>query len=130
MQKINTFLMFQGKAEEAINFYTSIFKQSQIVKTENYGPNEGGIEGNFKSATVSIHGEEYMFFDSPVTHAFTFTPAISLFVNCDSEEEITFLYEKLSEKGTVMMEFNTYPFAKKFAWLADKYGVSWQLSLK
>jgi predicted 3-demethylubiquinone-9 3-methyltransferase (glyoxalase superfamily) len=71
-----------------------------------------------------------MFFDSPVTHAFTFTPAISLFVNCDSEEEITFLYEKLSEKGTVMMEFNTYPFAKKFAWLADKYGVSWQLSLK
>jgi len=128
-QSIRTFLMFEGKAEEAINFYVSIFKLSHINKIDRYGINEPGPEGSVKTAMFTIKGQEFMCIDSYVSHGFTFTPAMSLFVDCDSEEEIDGLFENLSAGGQVMMPLGAYPFSKKFAWLSDKFGVSWQLTL-
>jgi predicted 3-demethylubiquinone-9 3-methyltransferase (glyoxalase superfamily) len=71
-----------------------------------------------------------MCIDSVVKHEFTFTPAISLYVKCDTVDEINRVFEKLSKGGSVLMPLASYPFSKKFAWLNDKYGVSWQLSLE
>lgn len=129
MKKPITFLMFVGKAEEAMNFYVSIFEQSKIESITRYKANEAGTEGTVMRATFSINGQEYMCIDSPVKHAFTFTAAISLYINCESDEEIERLYGQLSQGGNVFMPLNAYPFSKKFGWVADKFGVSWQLNL-
>jgi predicted 3-demethylubiquinone-9 3-methyltransferase (glyoxalase superfamily) len=128
MQKIITFLMFDGKAEEAMNLYTSLFKDSAIISISRYGPKEAGTEGTIRHATFTIHGQTFMCIDSSVMHAFKFTPAMSLYVNCESEEEIDTLFEKLSDDGEVLMPLDSYPFSEKFAWVNDRYGVSWQLS--
>ena len=129
MQSIRAFLMFNGKAEEAINFYTSVFKLSQITEINRYGINEAGTEGSVKTAIFVLKGQEFMCIDSSITHNFTFTPALSLFVTCDSEDEVDSLFENLSTGGQVMMPLGAYPFSKKYAWVSDKYGVSWQLSV-
>jgi len=129
MQKITTFLMFQGQAEEAMNFYTSLFDKSEIISISRYGANEEGEEGTVKHAIFSLNGQEFMCIDSNVKHDFTFTPSISLYVNCDTEDELDRIYEKLSEGGKVLMPLAAYPFSKKFCWVQDKYGVSWQLNL-
>jgi predicted 3-demethylubiquinone-9 3-methyltransferase (glyoxalase superfamily) len=132
-QKITTFLMFFGKAEEAMNFYTSVFDQSEIISITRYGANEVGYEigneGNVLHATFSLMGQVFMCIDSNVKHEFTFTPAISLYVTCDTEDEIDRYYEKLSQDGTALMPLAAYPFSEKFGWVQDKYGVSWQLNL-
>jgi len=129
MQKITTFLMFDGNAEEAMNFYVALFRDSKIIHITRYGPNQAGAEGTVMHALFSLNGQEFMCIDSNVKHNFSFTPAISLYVVCDTEDEIDELFEKLSEHGQVMMPLSRYPFSDKFAWLSDKYGVSWQLSL-
>lgn len=130
-QKITTFLMFQdGNAEEAMNFYISLFDNSEIVNITRYGANEDGKEGTVMHAIFSLNGQEYMCIDSNVKHSFTFTPAISLYVKCDTEEEIDKVFEKLSEGGKILMPLGSYPFSEKFGWLNDKYGVSWQLDFK
>ncbi|MDE3840662.1 hypothetical protein C0966_15275 [Bacillus methanolicus] len=128
-QKITTFLMFDGKAEEAMNFYTSLFRQSEIISITRYGAHEAGKEGTVLHATFTLNGQEFMCIDSSVKHEFTFTPSISLYVKCDTEEEIDELYEKLSQDGEVLMPLAAYPFSEKFGWVQDKYGVSWQLNL-
>lgn len=128
-QKITTFLMFTGKAEEAINFYISIFDHSEIISIYRYGANEAGDEGTVLHATFSLKGQMFMGIDSSVKHEFSFTPAISLFVTCDSEEEIDRSFEKLSQDGTVLMPLAVTPMSAKFGWVQDKYGVSWQLNL-
>lgn len=131
---VNTFLMFFGQAEEAMNFYTSIFDRSEITSMSRYGANEVGYEvgneGAVSRAAFTILGQEYMCFDSLEKHEFTFTPAISLFVKCGSEEEIDRYYGKLAEGGTALMPLSAYPFSKKFGWVQDKFGVSWQLNLQ
>ncbi|WP_270344186.1 VOC family protein [Bacillus mobilis] len=128
-QKITTFLMFEGKAEEAMNFYTSLFDQSEIVSISRYDENGPGKEGTVIQATFTLHGQEFMCIDSYVNHNFTFTPAMSLYVTCNTEEEIESAFNKLAEDGAVLMPLGAYPFSKKFGWLNDKYGVSWQLTL-
>jgi predicted 3-demethylubiquinone-9 3-methyltransferase (glyoxalase superfamily) len=128
-QKITTFLMFDGKAEEAMNYYISVFDQAEIVSIQRYGANEAGAEGTVLHATFSLYGQVFMCIDSSMKHDFTFTPAISLYINCASEDEIDRLFEKLSQDGEVFMPLTTYPFSDKFGWVADKYGVSWQLNL-
>ncbi|MCU5299111.1 VOC family protein [Bacillus paranthracis] len=128
-QKITTFLMFEGKAEEAMNFYTSLFDQSEIVSISRYDENGPGKEGTVIYATFTLHGQEFMCIDSYVNHNFTFTPAMSLYVTCDTEEEIETAFNKLAEDGAVLMPLGAYPFSKRFGWLNDKYGVSWQLTL-
>lgn len=129
MQKITTFLMFEGKAEEAMNFYTSLFEQSEIVDISRYGADGPGSEGTVQVATFMLNGQPFMCIDSHVQHEFTFTPAMSLFVRCDTEEEIDRLFQKLSDGGEVLMPLDSYPFSEKFGWIADRFGVSWQLSL-
>ncbi len=130
MQKISSFFMFDGKAAEAINFYISLFINSSIINIEKYGPNEpNGAEGTIKLATFILSGQEFMCIDSNFNHGFSFTPSLSQFVKCETEVEIDNLFAKLSEGGTIMMPLDKYPFSKKFAWINDKFGVSWQLSL-
>jgi predicted 3-demethylubiquinone-9 3-methyltransferase (glyoxalase superfamily) len=128
-QKITTFLMFEGKAEEAMNFYTSLFNQSEIVSISRYDENGPGKEGTVIHATFTLNGQEFMCIDSYVKHDFTFTPAMSLYVTCDTEEEIETVFNKLAQDGKILMPLGSYPFSKKFGWLNDKYGVSWQLTL-
>ncbi len=130
VQKIKTFLMFDGKAKEAMDRYTSLFERSRITSITYYGPDEDGREGTVRKATFSLNGQEFMCIDSAVKHGFTFTPSVSLFVTCDTEEEIDRLFGKLSQGGSVLMPFAVYPFSKKFGWVVDKFGLSWQLSLE
>ncbi|MDR6226001.1 VOC family protein [Desmospora profundinema] len=128
-QKVTTFLMFEGKAEEAMNFYTSLFNDSAILSLTRYGANEEGAEGSVKHAVFSLCGQEFMCIDSSVKHDFTFTPSISLYVTCKTEEEIDRVFEALSQDGIALMPLGTYPFSEKFGWVQDQYGVSWQLTL-
>ena len=121
--------MFEGKAEEAMNFYISLFKQSKIEHISRYEANEPGTEGSVKYAVFSLGGQEFMCIDSHVKHTFTFTASMSLYVKCESEQEIDELFSQLSNGGQVFMPLAAYPFSKKFAWVSDKYGVSWQLTL-
>ena len=130
MGKVTPFLMFEdGKAEEVMNYYVSIVDDSEITSIVRYGANESGDEGTVMKATFSLKGQEFMCIDSNVKHQFTFTPSFSIFVTCDSEEEINNVYEKLIEGGKALMPIGDYGFSEKFGWLNDRYGVSWQLNL-
>ncbi|MBC9784421.1 VOC family protein [Heliobacterium chlorum] len=122
--------MFSGNAEEAMNFYCSTFDQSEILTITRYGANDVGKEGSVIHASFSLKGQVFMAIDSSIKHEFTFTPAISLYVTCDTDEEINYYYERLSNGGTVLMPLGAYPFSEKYGWIQDKYGVSWQLSLE
>jgi predicted 3-demethylubiquinone-9 3-methyltransferase (glyoxalase superfamily) len=127
--KVTPFLMFDGKAEEAMNFYVSLFEDSRVISIRRYGPGEAGAEGSVMQASFSLAGQTILCIDSPVKHAFTFTPAMSLFVDCDADEQLGELFAKLSETGQVLMPLGNYGFSQKFAWVNDRYGVSWQLNL-
>ncbi|MCM3722853.1 VOC family protein [Solibacillus isronensis] len=130
MKSAKPFLMFQGGvAEEAMNFYTSVIEDAEITSIVRYGANEGGDEGKVMQATFSIKGQEFMCIDSNLKHEFDFTPSFSIFITCDTEEEINHLYEKLLEGGHPLMPIGDYGFSKKFGWLNDRYGVSWQINL-
>ncbi len=120
--------MFEGQAEQAMNFYISLFPGSGITHLTRNQDNENGTPGNIMHAIFSLNGQTLMCIDSPAKHAFTFTPAMSLHVTCGSEDEIDQLFGKLSEGGKILMPLNPYPFSKKYAWLSDKFGVSWQLN--
>lgn len=126
---ITSFLMFVGKAEEAMNFYISLFPDSRVVSAERYGAGEPGKEGTIKRALFELNGTRVMCIDSPIEHAFTFTPATSFFVECDSESQIDQLVERMSEGGSALMPLGSYGFSQKFAWVQDRFGVSWQLNL-
>jgi predicted 3-demethylubiquinone-9 3-methyltransferase (glyoxalase superfamily) len=123
------FLMFEGKAEEAMRFYVSLFADGKIIDVDRWAPGEPGPEGSFKKATFSIAGQTVICFDSPVKHNFTFTPAFSLFVDCESEDQLRRLCEALIEGGVALMPLNNYGFSRLFVWLNDRFGVSWQLNL-
>jgi predicted 3-demethylubiquinone-9 3-methyltransferase (glyoxalase superfamily) len=128
-QKIKTFLMFEGRCEEAISFYVALFPDAAVTNIRRYGPEGPGADGSVQQATFTIQGQTFMAIDSPVKHEFTFTPAMSLFVDCAGEPEIDALFANLSEGGKVLMPLAAYPFSRKFGWLSDRFGVSWQLSL-
>ncbi|MDF2721802.1 MAG: hypothetical protein K0Q59_1477 [Paenibacillus sp.] len=129
MDKVIPFLMFQdGKAEEAMNFYTSLIEDSAITSIARYGPNEAGKEGTVFQATFRLKGQEFMCIDSNVKHAFAFTPSFSIYVACNTEEEIDELFAKLKEGGQALMPLGNYGFSKKFGWLNDRFGVSWQIN--
>ncbi len=126
--KITPCLMFSGDAEEAMKVYVELFANSKVVEIERYGANQDGKEGSVKLAKFSLNGQEIMCIDSPVKHDFGFTPASSLYVACDDDDQITRYFEVLSAGGEVMMPLAEYPFSKKFAWVSDRFGVSWQLA--
>ena len=115
MQKITPFLWFDGNAEEAMNFYTSIFKNSKIGRITRYGDAGPGPKGTVMSATFQLDGQEFMALNGGPQ--FKFTEAISFFVNCETQEEVDELWEKLSAGGQ----------KSRCGWLKDKYGLSWQI---
>jgi predicted 3-demethylubiquinone-9 3-methyltransferase (glyoxalase superfamily) len=124
-QKITTFLMFQnGDAEEAMTFYISLFDDAKVVDVARIAPGEPGQEGKIKHARFTLAGQEYMCIDSE-GHSFTFTPSMSLYVGCDTEEEIDRLYAALVEGGVPLMPLSSYGFSTKFGWVNDRFGVSW-----
>jgi predicted 3-demethylubiquinone-9 3-methyltransferase (glyoxalase superfamily) len=131
MQRIATCLMFvgdqYGRAEEAMRLYVSLFEESRVLHVERFGADEE--ESGVRRATFVLAGREYIAMDSGSEHRFTFTPAMSLFVDCDSERQLDEAFAELSDGGTILMPLQEYPFSAKFAWLADRYGVSWQLNL-
>jgi predicted 3-demethylubiquinone-9 3-methyltransferase (glyoxalase superfamily) len=127
--KVRPFLMFEGNAEEAMKFYVSLFPGSEVIDIVRYGPNEAGPEGTVMKAAFSVAGQSIFCTDSFVKHAFTFTPAMSFFVTCESEEQVRQLVSALSEGGGILMPLGNYGFSRQFAWVSDRYGVSWQLNL-
>lgn len=128
-QKTTTFLMFQnGEAEEAMTFYISLFEDSKVIDLTRVPSGEPGPEGKVRHATFTLAGQEYMCIDSDPVHAFTFTPSMSIYVTCDTEDEIDRLYAALVEGGGALMPLGDYGFSKKFGWVNDRFGVSWQLN--
>lgn len=129
-QNIQPFLMFQGdNAEEAMNFYVGLFPDGKIIDIERYGADGPGKEGTVLQATFVINGQTIMCIDSPITHAFDFTPSFSFFVNCSTEDELKSLFEALGAEGEALMPLDSYGFSRLFAWVKDRFGVSWQLNL-
>ncbi len=115
MQKITPFLWFDDKAEEAMKFYTSIFKNSKIGRITRYGQGGPGPKGTVMSCTFQLEGQEFMALNGGPQ--FTFSPAISFFVNCETQEEVDELWEGLSAGGK----------KERCGWLKDRYGLSWQI---
>jgi predicted 3-demethylubiquinone-9 3-methyltransferase (glyoxalase superfamily) len=126
---VSTHLMFEGVSEEAMTLYVSLFGDSGIARIERYGPGEMGPEGTVKLASFTLAGREFLAIDSPMKHGFTFTPSMSLFVECESEAELEAAFGRLSDGGSVLMPVDNYGFSTKFGWLTDRFGVSWQLNL-
>lgn len=118
-----------GDAEQAMKLYSKVIPNSEIKVIERYGPKIPGPEGKLYRGVMTIAGVEYRFFDSPVPHAFGFTPAISLFVTCKSASEVDSIFAGIGEGGTIMMPLGDYPFSKRFGWTSDRFGVSWQIFL-
>jgi predicted 3-demethylubiquinone-9 3-methyltransferase (glyoxalase superfamily) len=126
---VRPFLMFQGVvAEQAMKFYLSLFPGSRIVEIARHGKGSPGPEGSVMKATFEIAGQQVHCTDSFVKHDFGLTPAFSLFVECDSEAEVLRLADALGEGGRVLMPAGNYGFSKVFAWVDDRFGVSWQLN--
>jgi predicted 3-demethylubiquinone-9 3-methyltransferase (glyoxalase superfamily) len=115
MQKITPFLWFNGQAEEAANLYTSLFKNSKIGSIARYGEAGPGPKGTVMSVTFQLNGQEFIALNGGPQ--FTFSPAVSFLVSCETQEEVDRLWEKLSEGGR----------KDRCGWLQDKYGLSWQI---
>ncbi len=115
MQKITTFLWFNDKAEEAANFYVSIFNNSKILNASRYGDAGPGPKGQVMTITFELEGQQFIALNGGPT--FSFTPAISLFVNCETQQEVDDLWQKLGAGGR----------EDRCGWLQDKYGLSWQI---
>lgn len=129
-RSIQPFLMFQdGDAEAAMRFYVSLFADGAILELAHYAAGGGAAAGKVMRAVFSVGGQKVMCTDSPVPHGFGFTPSSSLFVECESEAELDRLASALADGGAVLMEPANHGFSRKFAWLSDRFGVSWQLNL-
>jgi predicted 3-demethylubiquinone-9 3-methyltransferase (glyoxalase superfamily) len=115
MPKITPFLTFNDQAEEAANFYTSVFKSSKIVSSSRYGDAGPGPKGSLMSATLSLDGQELLLLNGGPT--FKFSEAISLFVSCETQAEVDDYWSKLTAGGKEI----------QCGWLVDKFGVSWQI---
>ncbi len=115
MQKITPFLWYNNQAEEAINFYISVFKKSKILKITHYGEGAPMPKGTVMTVSFLLDGQEFMALNGGPY--FTISPAISFVVNCKTQEEVDEFWEKLSEGGE----------QQQCGWLKDKFGVSWQI---
>jgi predicted 3-demethylubiquinone-9 3-methyltransferase (glyoxalase superfamily) len=124
------FLMFQGDAAAALERYQAIFPEARIEVIERYPPDAAGAQGRLKRARLSLAGQAVLVFDSDVKHAFGFTPSFSFWLECASEEELRRLAGLLAEDGGgELMPAGDYGFSRLFAWVSDRFGVSWQLNL-
>lgn len=129
MTTARPFLMFQGGcAQAALDLYFATFPDSRMVRVERYTQGDPGPLGTIKVAVFALCGREFMCSDSPIRHGFSFTPASSTFVDFDSVGDLERAFRILSEGGHVLMPLNNYGFSKRFCWLNDRFGVSWQLN--
>ncbi len=129
-QGLQTFLTFQGgAATAALALYGEVFDDFEIVEIAYYGPGDGGPEGTVMVARFRLAGTEFRCADSPVEHAWGFTPAISLWIDCEDGAELERLFARLSDGGQVFMALNDYGFSTRFGWIGDPHGVTWQLNL-
>lgn len=127
MNKITPFLWFDNQAEEAMNFYVSVFKNSEVHDVNRYGEGAPQPEGTVMTASFRLAGQEFTALNGGP--AFNFTPAVSFFVGCETEGEVDAVWSALVDGGSVLMEIDKYPFSDKYGWLNDRYGVSWQVIL-
>jgi predicted 3-demethylubiquinone-9 3-methyltransferase (glyoxalase superfamily) len=130
VRRAATHLMFQGQASAALELYSSTFPSFRLDGLERYRPGESGPEGTIKRADAFLEGHALVVIDSPVKHEFTFTPAMSIFVDFASQEELDSAFGKLAEGGQIFMPIGSYGFSSRFGWCADRFGVSWQLNLQ
>lgn len=128
MTDLTPFLMFEGRAEEAMTFYAGLFPGATIDEVNRW-PEGGPNAGKIMTARFILAGRSIMANDSPVSHAFTFTPSVSFFVNTDDEAQLEHLAAELGRDGAVLMPLNDYGFSRRFTWVNDRFGVSWQLNL-
>lgn len=129
-KNMTPFLMFEGRAQEAIDFYLASIPESSVTTIDRYDGSGPEPAGSVKRALVSICGQELIFFDSPISHSFSFTPSISFFITCADEGELDEIAGLLSAGGEYLMPPADYGFSRKFGWLKDKFGVSWQLNVE
>ncbi|MGV1006383.1 MAG: VOC family protein [Candidatus Nanopelagicales bacterium] len=122
-------LMFTGRAREAIDFYTSLVPDSYVESISEYGPESPEMAGQIVHARFTLGGTTILAMDSPPIHDFTFTPSTSLFYTCANADEVDLLSHALSAGGRILMELGEYDFSPRYAWVADRFGVSWQLFL-
>jgi predicted 3-demethylubiquinone-9 3-methyltransferase (glyoxalase superfamily) len=119
---VTPFLMFEGRCAEAVAFYIATLG-GEVVSMQHRP------DGAVQHTVFTLRGREHRAIDSPAKHAFSFTPSLSLFVDCADEAEIDRLYAAFAEGGSALMPLGDYGFSKKFGWLNDRFGVSWQLNL-
>ncbi len=130
MTQATPFLMFQhGRAREAIDFYVATVPGSRVHHIEAFGPDGPGPEGTILRALFEVAGQKVMAHDSFMAHGFDFTPSWSFFLECESEEEAERLFAALGEGGQVLMPLENHGFSRKFGWLSDRFGISWQVNL-
>src|SRR5690554_6098741 len=122
-------LMFIGDAQAAIDLYTRVFKDAEVIKLQRYDDTNPEMGGQIMQAEVRLQNQSLFFTDSPNVHSFDFTPSLSLFVTCSTAGEVDRIFHELSEDGAVMMPLDAYFFSKRFGWCNDRFGVSWQVSL-
>ena len=127
--KIAAMLMFTGQAEEAMTFYGGLFDDFAIEFLQRYGADYPGPEGQVVHARFRLAGQSFLAMDSAVPQDSQFNSRISFFVTCTDEVEIDRLFAALSADGKVLMALGRYPFAARYAWVQDRFGVSWQLIL-
>ena len=121
------FLMFQGDAKPALALWREAFPDLEVLEMQEYA--EGPQAGQILAARIRLGGSEWRLYDSPPVHAFTFTPSTSFFIDCDDEAQLRRLAEVLGEGGATMMPADNYGFSRLFTWIADRFGVSWQINL-
>jgi predicted 3-demethylubiquinone-9 3-methyltransferase (glyoxalase superfamily) len=127
--QVTPFLMFQGDAEAAIDFYRGLFPEFEVVELTRWGAEGPGKEGSIYQASLSIAGQTVRCFDSPPVHDFGFTPSFSFFIDCDDEAQIDALWAALSDGGRALMGIGDHGFSRRFGWVQDRFGISWQLNL-
>ena len=128
MTSLIPFLMFEGRAEEALTRYVSTIPDSQTLLIERYGADGPGVEGTLSRGEAVLAGQRVRLFDSPGHHEFTFTPAFSFFITVDTEDEVDRIADALGVGGSFLMPAGNYGFSRRFAWINDEFGLSWQIN--
>lgn len=128
IETVEPFLTFQGRAHDALTLYAEAFPAAKISEKVLYGKDEGGVEGNVRRAVLTIGGQRIRVFDGPVMPGFHFSSAISLYVEINYRGTLDAVAETLGKGGEVIMATDEYPFAERFTWLSDRFGVNWQLA--
>lgn len=124
MASLAPFVMFQGTAAEAVDTYCAVLPDASAEVVQHDGA------GAPQLWRLEVAGQEIMVLDSPAVHDFDLTPSLSFYLTCDTAGEVERLFAALAEDGRVMMPLDTYPFAERYAWVVDRFGLSWQIRTK